>query len=123
MKTSEAGQAAYNGHSMVGTLQSVLVCSPRAAGWDQGERAVGLDHGQMVLAGEPLAVLDLHHLPRQWMERIEDPYLACRTPGIVTLSRLAWAKAGSPARSAKRLAERTYPSSTLACPGCSPIWP
>ena len=46
----------------------------------------------MVLAGEPLAVLDLHHLPRQWMERIEDPYLACRTPGIVTLSRRARAK-------------------------------
>jgi hypothetical protein len=48
----------------------------------------------MILAGEPLAVLDLHHLPGQWMERIEDPHLDCRTPGIVTLSRVAWAKAG-----------------------------
>ena len=26
---------AFNGHSMVGRLQRVLVCSPRAAGWDQ----------------------------------------------------------------------------------------
>lgn len=25
----------YNGHSMVGQLQRVLVCSPRSAGWDQ----------------------------------------------------------------------------------------
>ena len=24
----------YNGHSMVGTLRTVMVCSPRAAGWD-----------------------------------------------------------------------------------------
>jgi N-dimethylarginine dimethylaminohydrolase len=29
----------YNGHSMVAPLQRVLVCSPRAAGWDQPERA------------------------------------------------------------------------------------
>ena len=29
----------YNGHSMVGTLRSVLVCSPRAAGWDSSQRA------------------------------------------------------------------------------------
>jgi hypothetical protein len=43
----------------------------------------------MILAGEPLAVLDLHHLPGPWMERIEDPHLERRTPGIVTLVRLA----------------------------------
>jgi N-dimethylarginine dimethylaminohydrolase len=30
----------YNGHSMVGALKRVLVCSPRAAGWNQPERAV-----------------------------------------------------------------------------------
>jgi N-dimethylarginine dimethylaminohydrolase len=30
---------AFNGHSMVGTLQRVLVCSPRAAGWDQPAQA------------------------------------------------------------------------------------
>jgi len=29
---------AFNGHSMVGTLQRVLVCSPRTAGWDQPSR-------------------------------------------------------------------------------------
>jgi N-dimethylarginine dimethylaminohydrolase len=29
----------FNGHSMVGALQRVLVCSPRTAGWNQPERA------------------------------------------------------------------------------------
>jgi N-dimethylarginine dimethylaminohydrolase len=29
----------FNGHSMVGPLQRVLVCSPRSAGWNQPERA------------------------------------------------------------------------------------
>jgi len=29
----------YNGHSMVGELQRVLVCSPRFAGWDTADRA------------------------------------------------------------------------------------
>jgi N-dimethylarginine dimethylaminohydrolase len=28
----------FNGHSMVGTLERVLVCSPRAAGWNQPDR-------------------------------------------------------------------------------------
>lgn len=28
----------FNGHSMVGPLQRVLVCSPRSAGWNQSER-------------------------------------------------------------------------------------
>jgi hypothetical protein len=41
----------------------------------------------MVLAGEALAVLDLHHLPGPRVERIEDQNLEPRTPGIVTLSR------------------------------------
>ena len=31
--------AGLNGHSMVGKLERVLVCSPRTAGWDQPERA------------------------------------------------------------------------------------
>jgi N-dimethylarginine dimethylaminohydrolase len=31
--------AKSNGHSMVGKLERVLVCSPRAAGWDRAERA------------------------------------------------------------------------------------
>jgi hypothetical protein len=46
----------------------------------------------MVLAGEALAVLDLHHLPGPRMERIEDQNLDRRTPGIVTLSRPASAR-------------------------------
>ncbi len=29
----------FNGHSMTGALERVLVCSPHAAGWDQPERA------------------------------------------------------------------------------------
>jgi len=29
----------FNGHSMVGELRRVLVCSPRTAGWDRPERA------------------------------------------------------------------------------------
>ncbi len=35
--TPETG-IAFNGHSMVGPLQRVLVCSPRTAGWNQPER-------------------------------------------------------------------------------------
>jgi N-dimethylarginine dimethylaminohydrolase len=31
-------EARFNGHSMVGALERVLVCSPRAAGWNQSER-------------------------------------------------------------------------------------
>lgn len=31
-------QARCNGHSMVGKLERVLVCSPRTAGWDRAER-------------------------------------------------------------------------------------
>src|SRR5271154_3716274 len=30
--------AQFNGHSMVGALQRVLVCSPRTAGWNDPER-------------------------------------------------------------------------------------
>jgi N-dimethylarginine dimethylaminohydrolase len=32
-------QIRFNGHAMVGVLERVLVCSPRAAGWHQGEHA------------------------------------------------------------------------------------
>ena len=41
----------------------------------------------MILAGKALAVYDLHYLPGPRMERIEDPHLEGRTPGIVTLPR------------------------------------
>ncbi len=59
---------------------------------DQRECPVGLHHDQMILAGEALAVLDLHHLPGPRMERIKDQNLERRAPGIVTLSRLALAR-------------------------------
>src|ERR1700691_4481651 len=35
-----AAKVGFNGHSMVGILERVLVCSPRTAGWDKPERAV-----------------------------------------------------------------------------------
>jgi len=40
----------FNGHSMVGALQRVMLCSPRAAGWNHPERAarwqeLGFHHG------------------------------------------------------------------------------
>ena len=31
-------QTRWNGHSMVGRMERVLVCSPRAAGWDRADR-------------------------------------------------------------------------------------
>jgi N-dimethylarginine dimethylaminohydrolase len=37
--TTLAQAQLFNGHSMVGALQRVLVCSPRMAGWNQPERA------------------------------------------------------------------------------------
>jgi N-dimethylarginine dimethylaminohydrolase len=41
LSTAPETGIAFNGHSMVGTLQRVLVCSPRSAGWDQPERVAG----------------------------------------------------------------------------------
>jgi len=37
--TEVSTETRFNGHSMVGTLQRVLVCSPRTAGWNQPEVA------------------------------------------------------------------------------------
>ncbi|HWY19668.1 MAG TPA: arginine deiminase family protein [Candidatus Acidoferrum sp.] len=42
-------KARFNGHSMVGVLERVMVCSPRTAGWNQPERvalwkALGFHH-------------------------------------------------------------------------------
>jgi N-dimethylarginine dimethylaminohydrolase len=37
--TEAITEARFNGHSMVGSLQRVLVCSPRNAGWNRPERA------------------------------------------------------------------------------------
>ena len=38
MSVLTSSHAAFNGHSMVGALKRVLVCSPRSAGWDQPDR-------------------------------------------------------------------------------------
>lgn len=38
-ETPVKADAGFNGHSMVGALERVLVCSPRAAGWNRPERA------------------------------------------------------------------------------------
>ncbi len=76
----------------------------------------------MILAGEPLAVLDLHHLPGPWMERIEDPHLERRTPGIVTLVRPVSARVGLPVRSVTRLAATIARSSIADCRGSSMRW-
>jgi N-dimethylarginine dimethylaminohydrolase len=38
LTTSFQAGLAFNGHSMVGQLQRVLVCSPRTAGWNRPER-------------------------------------------------------------------------------------
>ena len=35
MQSSTAKDQSFNGHSMVGRLERVLVCAPRTAGWDQ----------------------------------------------------------------------------------------
>ena len=37
--THSTTEARFAGHTMVGTLRRVLVCSPRTAGWNQPERA------------------------------------------------------------------------------------
>ena len=45
----EATKTRFNGHSMTGTLERVLICSPRSAGWNQPDRqanwkALGFHH-------------------------------------------------------------------------------
>jgi N-dimethylarginine dimethylaminohydrolase len=39
MQIQALDRVSFNGHSMVGVLRRVLVCSPRTAGWNQPERA------------------------------------------------------------------------------------
>jgi N-dimethylarginine dimethylaminohydrolase len=39
LKSAAVGSHDFNGHSMVGRLQRVLVCSPRASGWNQPDAA------------------------------------------------------------------------------------
>src|ERR1700675_4248508 len=73
----------------------------------------------MVLAGDALAVLDLHHLPSPRRERIEDQNHERRTPSIVTLPRPAPARAGSPVRSDTRPDVTIDRCSIIACHACS----
>jgi len=75
----------------------------------------------VLFTGKPAAEHDGNVPTEAWMERIADSHLKRRTPGIVTLLRTAWARAGSLAPSATRRAGRTSPSSTPAFPACSPI--
>ena len=49
--------ARFNGHSMVGSLQRVMVCSPRTAGWDHPDRAarwreLGFHHATLFAAAQ-----------------------------------------------------------------------
>ena len=73
----------------------------------------------MILAGEPLALLDLHHLPGPWMERIKYPHLERRTPGIVALVRTGSARAGSRVPSATKPVVTTVQSSIIVSRACS----
>jgi len=43
--------ASFNGHSMIGNLERVLVCSPESAGWNQSERVASWEQ------------LGFHHAP------------------------------------------------------------
>ena len=48
----------FNGHSMVGALERVMVCSPRTAGWNQPERLacwdkLGFDHKPDFATAQP----------------------------------------------------------------------
>ena len=49
--THSSTATSFNGHSMVGTLERVLVCSPKTAGWNQAECAA------------PWQELAFHHAP------------------------------------------------------------
>jgi N-dimethylarginine dimethylaminohydrolase len=73
-----ATQAAFNGHSMVAPLQRVLVCSPRAAGWDQPERAerwqkLGFQHPPDFMTAQAQHEILGHELQRAGAEVVELP--------------------------------------------------
>ena len=64
----------------------------------------------MIDSSEPASKHDRNQLAAARMKRIANPRLERRPPGIVVLPRPASAKAGSPARSARRPAGKTSPS-------------
>src|SRR5208283_445525 len=72
-----ATETRFNGHSMVGSLQRVLVCSPAAAGWNHSERAdrwrdLGFQHPPHDAAPTQHAAL-LHELNAVGAEIIDLP--------------------------------------------------
>ncbi len=54
LSSQTSTQAGYGGQSMVGRLRRVLVCDPRTAGWDRGEkwRELGFLHPPDVALAE-----------------------------------------------------------------------
>jgi hypothetical protein len=73
----------------------------------------------MIYASVALAADHDDNLAAPRMERIKDPHLNRRTPGIMTLVRPASAKVGSLARWRTRRAETIAQCSIIACHGCS----
>ena len=68
----------FNGHSMVGALQRVLVCSPRTAGWDRPEyaarwRDLGFHHTPNFEAAQAQHHALCHQLAAAGAEVIELP--------------------------------------------------
>jgi N-dimethylarginine dimethylaminohydrolase len=69
-------QTRFNGHSMVGALERVLVCSPRAAGWDRPERVarwrdLGFHHAPDLGAAELQHEALCHQLATAGAEIVE----------------------------------------------------
>jgi N-dimethylarginine dimethylaminohydrolase len=68
----------FNGHSMVGTLERVLVCSPRTAGWNQPERVarwheLGFHHAPDFATSQSQHEVLCHELQSAGAEIIELP--------------------------------------------------
>jgi N-dimethylarginine dimethylaminohydrolase len=68
----------FNGHSMVGKLERVLVCSPRTAGWNQPERAarwkeLGFQHAPDIAGAQSQHEALCRELETAGAEAIEMP--------------------------------------------------
>ncbi len=89
----------FNGHSMVGALERVMVCSPRPAGWNQPDRdavyshdaSLPTDHGLIVMRpGKPNRVAEG---PRHssFCESLDIPTLGAITPpGTTEAGDILW---------------------------------
>jgi N-dimethylarginine dimethylaminohydrolase len=80
----------FNGHSMVGVLERVLVCSPRNAGWNQPERAerwreFGFRHAPDFEKTQAQHEILCRELEVAGAEVIELPPAEDLTPGDLTL--------------------------------------